>query len=170
MAVNSTSSTSLPSLAINKSSITGVTTANGSIITATYDSGLYALADQQVWQKSGDGIPKDVHLVKGSFPENFVLLSPGANGFTVGSTWDAGILHTDSTEIHLTAKIVEYFDKLSIDSTLSYSNLFAVNYSASGSNALSAPNWTVYYAKGQGPVYISENKNGALISKTYRSK
>ncbi|HET9135211.1 MAG TPA: hypothetical protein VFO76_01130 [Candidatus Kapabacteria bacterium] len=89
-----------------------------------------------------------------------------------GKVWHAGTLEFGGKLLDLTAKVVDYFDSIKLTNGITFSSVYAVTYTLTDSAGLSQvtfPEWTIYYAKGEGPILIDERRSGKLESRIYRS-
>lgn len=172
--------TTAPSVPLSSYSVlNAITLCNGNAFAGTSDSGIYnhsfSNGSGGPWAKLHSS-PAQRTVVHTLLPLEFRLLGADDAGIHVGGTWDAGKIFSDSlgVSVSLRADVDRYIDSLKLTNGLIFSSIFVVNYrfaDQAGGTATSPVQWTIYFAKGEGPVLIDEieEPSGILLSRTYRS-
>ncbi len=137
------------------------------------DSGIYTYNYANLhWVNSSVGITTLKTKTSLLIPSSFVLLDSGSRGLIIGTSWDAGTIESNGNIFAITATVAEHFDSIVLKNNITFSDLYSVHYTLSNSaviDPLTLPDWTIYFAKNQGPVLIDQQQNRALLRRTYRS-
>ena len=148
-------------------------TATATSIGIATDSGIYTYNYANLhWINSSVGITTLKTKTSVLIPSSFVLLDSGSRGLIIGASWDAGSIESNGNSFAITATVIEHFDSIVLTNNITFSDLYSVHYTLSNSgviNPLTLPDWTIYFAKDQGPVLIDQQQNQALLRRTYRS-
>lgn len=148
-------------------------TATATAIGVATDSGIYTFNNTNpLWINSSVGITTIKTKTSVLIPSSLVLLDSGSRGLTIGATWNAGTIESNGNIFAITATIAEHFDSIVLKNNVTFSDLYSVHYTLSNSaviDPLTLPDWTIYFAKDQGPVLIDQQQNRALLRRTYRS-
>ncbi len=147
--------------------------ATGTAIGVATDSGIYTFNNSNpLWVNSSAGITTIKRKTTVLIPSNFVLLDSSSSALTIGASWNAGTIESNGNIFAITATVVEHFDSIALTNNLTFTDLYSVHFTLNNSaviDPLTLPDWTIYFAKDQGPVLIDQQQNHALLRRTYRS-
>ena len=136
------------------------------------DGAFYCGTTEGSYRSSSDGLQwtrVDRSPVLQRSPTGLTLL-PAT--FAVGTHWDAGNIVIDSGRVAvLTGRVLEHFDEFILPENKGrFEDVVVVRYAQEtpeGNRVQEEYAWTIYYARGLGPVYIEEYFQGRSQAKTW---